>query len=238
MFTDSVIVILSQPIPAFSLGNDETFCGNFSKVLSTGNQTTVWSTGVTSAQITVTQPGQVIATISNACSTVSDTIVLSQNPLPIVFIGNDTSFCEGEILLSAPAQMRSYIWNTGATSQTITVTEEGKYLVTITDANNCSNSDSINITNNCLNDIWIPNAFSPNDDGVNDVFMVRGNARTTIIEKMIVYNRWGNKVFEANNILPNDKTTGWNGTYKGADAQFEVYGYYVVARFNNGEKKY
>ncbi|MFN8284215.1 MAG: gliding motility-associated C-terminal domain-containing protein [Chitinophagales bacterium] len=237
LFTDSVIVILSQPIPAFSLGNDETFCGNFSKVLSTGNQTTVWSTGVTSAQITVTQPGQVIATISNACSTVSDTIVLSQNPLPIVFIGNDTSFCEGEILLSAPAQMRSYIWNTGATSQTITVTEEGKYLVTITDANNCSNSDSINITNNCLNDIWIPNAFSPNDDGVNDVFMVRGNARTTIIEKMIVYNRWGNKVFEANNILPNDKTTGWNGTYKGADAQFEVYGYYVVARFNNGEKK-
>ena len=107
----------------------------------------------------------------------------------------------------------------------------------ITDANNCSNSDSITISSNCLNNIWIPNAFSPNNDGVNDVFMVRGNPQNTTIEKMLVYNRWGNKVFEANNILPNDKTTGWNGTYKGADVQFEVYGYYVVAKFKNGEKQ-
>lgn len=235
--TNAVTVVQAASLNPFSLGNDTTFCGNFSKVLSTGNQSTIWSTGVTAAQISVSQPGQIIATQSNNCNTVSDTIVISQNPIPSVFIGNDTAFCEGELLLSAPSEMNSYVWNNGATSQTITVSQEGTYSVKITDANNCSNSDSITISSNCLNDIWIPNAFSPNNDGVNDVFMVRGNPQNTTIEKMLVYNRWGNKVFEANNILPNDKTTGWNGTYKGADVQFEVYGYYVVAKFKNGEKQ-
>ena len=235
--TNAVTVVQAASLNPFSLGNDTTFCGNFSKVLSTGNQSTIWSTGVTAAQISVSQPGQIIATQSNNCNTVSDTIVISQNPIPSVFIGNDTAFCEGELLLSAPSEMNSYVWNNGATSQTISVSQEGTYSVKITDANNCSNSDSITISSNCLNDIWIPNAFSPNNDGVNDVFMVRGNPQNTTIEKMLVYNRWGNKVFEANNILPNDKTTGWNGTYKGADVQFEVYGYYVVAKFKNGEKQ-
>lgn len=235
--TNAVTVVQAASLNPFSLGNDTVFCGSFSKVLSTGNQSTIWSTGVTAAQISVSQPGQVIATQSNNCNTVSDTIVISQNPIPSVFIGNDTAFCEGELLLSAPSEMNSYVWNNGATSQTITVSQEGTYSVKITDANNCSNSDSITISSNCLNDIWIPNAFSPNNDGVNDVFMVRGNPQNTTIEKMLVYNRWGNKVFEANNILPNDKTTGWNGTYKGADVPFEVYGYYVIARFKNGDKQ-
>ena len=202
--TNAVTVVQVASLNPFSLGNDTTFCGNFSKVLSTGNQSTIWSTGVTAAQISVSQPGQIIATQSNNCNTVSDTIVISQNPIPSVFIGNDTAFCEGELLLSAPSEMNSYVWNNGATSQTITVSQEGTYSVKITDANNCSNSDSITISSNCLNDIWIPNAFSPNNDGVNDVFMVRGNPQNTTIEKMLVYNRWGNKVFEANNILPND----------------------------------
>ena len=90
---------------------------------------------------------------------------------------------------------------------------------------------------NCSNELWIANAFTPNSDGVNDVFYIRGNPQNTTIERFIIYNRWGNKVFEATNILPDDATLGWNGTFKGEPAQFEVYGYEVVARFSDGQKK-
>jgi gliding motility-associated-like protein len=226
-----------NPPTAFSLGNDTSFCGDFSKVLSTGNQQTQWSTDITAAQITVTQAGTYIATISNDCGSVSDTIVIEKNELPIVDLGNDTAFCEGELLLSAPSELRSYVWSTGAQSSSITVTAAGTYSVTVTDGNGCSGSDAIIISSNCANDLWIPNAFTPNGDGMNDVFYVRGNPQNTTIEKFLIYNRWGNKVFEATNILPDDITKGWDGSFKGEPAQFEAYGYEVVARFNNGSKK-
>lgn len=67
--------------------------------------------------------------------------------------------------------------------------------------------------------------------------MVRGNAATTTIEKFIIYNRWGIKVFDASDILPNDAAAGWDGTYKGEAAPVEVYAYQVVAKFKDGTKK-
>lgn len=233
----SVQVAQLNPPSPFSLGNDTTYCGNFTKVLSTGVQSTQWNTDITAAQITVTAAGTYIATISNDCGTVSDTIVISKNELPFVNIGNDTAICDAELVLTAPAEMRSYVWSTGAQSNTVTVSAEGVYSVKITDANGCSATDSITISSNCNKDLWLPNAFTPNGDGLNDVFYLRGNPRNTTVEKFVIYNRWGNKVFEASNIQPDDKTKGWDGTYKNEPAQFEVYGYYVVARFSNGEKK-
>lgn len=238
-FMDSVEVISINAPTAFSLGNDTAFCGNFTKILSTGNQTTVWSTGETAAQITVTEAGTYIATISNSCGTVSDTIVITQNFSPNVFIGNDTAFCNGELVLSATANqdISSVIWNTGEETTTITIETIGKYFVSVTDFNGCTASDTINISSNCSNDIWLPNAFTPDGNGINDVFYVRGNPSNTTIERFIIFNRWGNKVFEANNILPDDITSGWNGTFKGKVDQLEVYGYEVVAKFANGEKR-
>jgi gliding motility-associated-like protein len=235
--TASVQVTQLNLPASFSLGNDTTFCGNFSKVLSTGNQQTQWSTSVTAAQITVTEAGTYIATISNDCGSVSDTIVISKNELPFVNLGNDTAFCKGQLVLTAPTELRSYVWSTGEQSQSISVSEAGTYSVTVTDVNGCNGSDEIVISSNCSNELWIANAFTPNSDGVNDVFYIRGNPQNTTIERFIIYNRWGNKVFEATNILPDDATLGWNGTFKGEPAQFEVYGYEVVARFSDGQKK-
>lgn len=232
----SVNVTASNPPVAFSLGNDTSFCGAFSKVLSTGIASTQWNTQATGAQITVSQAGTYIATISNTCGTVSDTIVINRNE-PLVFsLGNDTSFCNGVIELSSPAEMSAYLWNTGAQTASISVSEAGTYWVKITAETGCISADTIVIGSNCARDLWIPNAFTPNHDGMNDVFMVRGSSGT-VIERFIIYNRWGNKVFEATDIQPNDPAKGWDGTFKGEPAPFEVYGYEVIARFNNGEKK-
>lgn len=226
----------TKPTPFF-LGNDTTYCGNFSRILFTGNQNTQWNNDYTGAQITVTEPGTYIATISNNCGTVSDTIVINQSNLPTVNLGNDTAVCDNIIVLEAPVELKSYQWSTGAQSPSIEIKDAGTYWVKVTNLYGCTASDTIVVTSNCHNDLWIPNAFSPNKDGINDVFMVRGNAATTTIEKFIIYNRWGIKVFDASDILPNDAAAGWDGTYKGEAAPVEVYAYQVVAKFKDGTKK-
>lgn len=227
----------TNPQP-FSLGADTSYCGNFSRILSSGNPLTQWNTGTKGTQILVTEPGQYIATIGNNCGTFSDTIEISRNEIPVFSLGNDTAFCEGTIQLNAPREEGLYyLWNNGNQSRSINVTESGIYWVKVTTAANCSFIDSIVLTSDCHKDLWVPNAFSPNGDGINDVFMVRGNELNTTIEHLIIYNRWGLKVFEANNIKPNDLSTGWNGIYKGEYAPVEVYGYEIVARFDDGSKK-
>lgn len=235
--TASAQVVVTPTLQPFTLGNDTAYCGSFNKILSTGNDNTVWNTGETAAQITITEAGQYIAAISNACSTVSDTIDITQYAVPTINIGNDTAICGTEIELTAPAQMQTYLWSTGSQAASITVSEAGIYWTKIIDVNGCTNADTINITSNCVRDLWLPNSFTPNGDNLNDVFYIRGNNQNTTIEKFVIYDRWGLNVFEATNFAPNDRTNGWNGKYKDKPCQLEVYGYYAVARFSDGQTK-
>lgn len=107
------------------------------------------------------------------------------------------------------------------------------YVVQFADSNGCPNADTVRIfikETTCIEpEIFVPNAFSPNDDGSNDILYVRGN---TIRELLLrIYNRWGEKVFETNN-----PASGWNGVYKGAKVQPGVYDYYLEATCVNNEK--
>lgn len=107
------------------------------------------------------------------------------------------------------------------------------YVVQFADSNGCPNSDTVRIfikETTCIEpEIFIPNAFSPNDDGSNDILYVRGN---TIRELLLrIYNRWGEKVFETNN-----PSSGWDGIYKGTKVQPGVYDYYLEATCVNNEK--
>ncbi len=77
--------------------------------------------------------------------------------------------------------------------------------------------------------IFVPNAFTPDGDGTNDIFYVRGNAIDEFY--LAVYNRWGEKVFESN-----DLNSGWDGTYKGKKLPPDVFGYYVQLRCLNQEE--
>lgn len=137
------INIQGVPTPV-NLGNDTTYCGQFTRILSTGNPATVWNTGATASQITASTPGVYWATISNVCGTVSDTIHISQNPVPVVNLGEDTSLCAGETLLLNAANANStYWWQDNSTDSTYNVTGSGVYSVTVTNNFNCSTSDSI-----------------------------------------------------------------------------------------------
>ena len=144
--TDAIQVsVVSQP-PTINLGNDTTYCGNFSRVISTGAVNTIWSTGVTASQITITTPGLYWAKESNGCGTSSDSISISQNPLPAINLGNDTALCSSQSLtLSAANPNATYLWQDNSTNATYNVTAAGTYAVTATNPSGCSATDSIKV---------------------------------------------------------------------------------------------
>jgi gliding motility-associated-like protein len=79
----------------------------------------------------------------------------------------------------------------------------------------------------CTNEnIFIPNTFSPNGDGMNDLFYVRGRGLTQI-RSVRIFNRWGQQVFQKTNVIANDAGAGWDGTFKGQPLSPDVYVYMV-----------
>jgi len=79
--------------------------------------------------------------------------------------------------------------------------------------------------------LFIPNSFSPNRDGVNDILLVRGSGIKTI--KLYIYNRWGEKVFETTNL-----SIGWDGTFKGKKLNTAVFAWYAEVEFIDNNKVY
>jgi gliding motility-associated-like protein len=98
------------------------------------------------------------------------------------------------------------------------------YRLTVTDAFGCSNTDSVFVfTKNFICEepfVFVPNTFTPNADGSNDILYVRGNVITELY--FAIYNRWGELVFETS-----DQNIGWDGTFKGRQLSPDVYGYYL-----------
>ncbi len=109
--------------------------------------------------------------------------------------------------------------------------EPGNYSVKLTVYNegNCSSEYSIPICILESTEFFIPDIFSPNKDGANDELFVRGNGIKEM--RFMVYDRWGNKVFETS-----DQKIGWDGTYKGKDAEIGVYAYYLEATMFDDKK--
>ncbi len=64
-------------------------------------------------------------------------------------------------------------------------------------------------------EVYVPNVFSPNGDGVNDFFQFYVNEYAERIQSLQVYNRWGERVYEAYDLSPNDPVAGWDGTFRG-----------------------
>jgi len=100
----------------------------------------------------------------------------------------------------------------------------------------CSVSDSLFIELIDLRKAWLPNAFSPNDDGVNDTFIVFGKTpNVQMVEEFKIFDRWGALVFSKENFLPNILQNGWDGTFNGELLSDGVYIYTASVRFLDGE---
>lgn len=154
---------------------------------------------------------------------------------PFIDVGpRDTIMCAGELLnlpLGISARGTSYQWNTGETTPGIKVSEEGTYIVEL--INDCAAaSDTITVTmKDCSR--WLPTAFSPNGDGINDIFSFNTRYPEDITSfTMSIYNRKGNRVFTTT-----DLNIGWDGSYNGAQQPIGTY-YYMISYKYEGQDEF
>ncbi len=108
------------------------------------------------------------------------------------------------------------------------------YTVVVTDLGGCQDTDDKTIFSDGLRPVFIPNAFSPNNDGINDNFVVYGSKATERVLVMQVFDRWGSKVFERQNIQANETSQGWDGTSNGEVLNPGIYAYIINVLFVDG----
>jgi gliding motility-associated-like protein len=86
-------------------------------------------------------------------------------------------------------------------------------------------------------DVYIPNIFSPNDDGENDWFTVYADLKgVKQVKQFQIFDRWGDQVFQRENFQPNDPTLGWDGRYRGQEMNPAVFVYYAIVEFIDGQE--
>ena len=161
------------------------------------------------------------------------TINLTVKPSPIVNLGIDRGICEGETFeLTVNSGYESYLWQDGSINNSFVVSQIGKYWVTVVN-DDCIKSDTINFIV-CPEEIniWIPSAFTPNNDGNNDVFQIIPTEGIVNIQGYI-YNRWGEVIYLWEGF---SKEKSWNGKVKNQEAMQGIYYYVITYEDLNGKK--
>ncbi len=157
-----------------------------------------------------------ILTIATGESAVSNAIQITlDTTLPVPDLSQFTTLCQGDSLLLNPGSFESYLWQDGSTGSKFTVKNQGTYFVTVT--NTCGSSSTQTTITQIACSIIFPNAFTPNNDGKNDVFRIKDPPVLNRF-RLSVYNRWGQNIFTTE-----DPKKGWDGNYNGKPAAAGAY---------------
>lgn len=227
---DSIILIPKRS-PLVDLGKDTILCEGQTMVLDAQNAGSeyTWQDNSTMQTFHVNQNGTYWVTVTIDGCTGKDTITVFNDTKPQFSLGLDQYLCAGHSLQLVPGiSGASYIWQDGSTNSTYLVTAGGLYYVDI--RNSCgATKDSINIINgNC--EVYIPSAFTPNNDGLNDYFRVGGTTLVTEFS-MQIFDRYGHMIF-----VTRDKNAGWDGRFKNKDLPAGGYVYVVNYKKTNSSK--
>jgi gliding motility-associated-like protein len=215
--------------PQLDLRTDTSFCGPFNFEVET-NKTFPsygWSNGDNKPATFITNAGKVKVTIQTAegCFE-SDSFTIINYPANTIQIEGDTAACTSSIIKITGNDSMQYQWNTGETTQSIEVIQDGLYSLIITDKNGCKDTGYHRITKNpnaYPNEMYMPNVFTPNEDDLNEWYPSHKFHDLNAPYKLQIFNRWGQKVFES--FKPSEN---WNGYFQGELSQCDVY-IYVVA---------
>lgn len=193
-----------------------------------------WSTGDTTKNITIAQPGKYWVFSALGCGKI-DSFFVGEAP-PINYL-DDMQVCYGDsvvVTLEVTASSSaSVLWSTGSTNRDVTVRDTGTYWVEVTDGG-CVNVDTMSLRfKGCGCEFLFPDAFSPNGDGLNDYFLPafipeRCNGLETYA--MQIFNRWGEMVYSGSHM-----NKGWDGSFRGQKADIGVYMFMVQYRDRFGE---
>lgn len=187
----------------------------------------IWNDGSTAATKEINQPGVywVKSVQLSTCSITVDTFKVNANtPDAKLNIGDDLTLCNNESvrLNVSDGNFQRYHWSNGDTTAAISVKSPGIYYVTA--AGDCLfASDTILVKDggNCDVCMLVPNAFSPNNDGLNDLMMANAICPVDFFQ-LNIYNRYGEKVFESTS-----PSIGWNGEYHGKPSDAGTYFYHI-----------
>ena len=114
-----------------------------------------------------------------------------------------------------------------------TPTSSGQYQVVVTDVNGCFDTDIISVQLAVDHSVFFPNIFTPNNDGKNDRFSIFAGPEVVSVNTMMLFNRWGEKVYESRNFVP-DSSIGWDGNFRGDKMQAGIYVYHAEILFTDG----
>ncbi len=192
----------------------------------------------------ITTTAYVVTAKEGTCLERYDTVVVTVHPTPVFFTaGNDEIINYGSsvILQANSSGIASIKWRPDSTLSCLDCFRPvakpyvtTKYYAVGYSQWGCADSAEVTVRVRCNGDsVFIPNTFTPNGDGYNDVFYPRGKGFTAM-RAVRIYNRWGELVFERQNMTLNDATLGWDGSYKGHTLPPDVYMYTMQTRCDDG----
>ncbi len=190
------ITFHNNPAPVIS--GDLEYCEGASAALDAGTGYSVYTwSNADDTQISNVTSGTYTVEVEDAygCIGTSASVTVTENALPVINLGADQTECEGETVTLDAGTFDAYLWNTGASSQTIDVTTTGDYIIEVTDANSCSNSDTIHVQfDDCTGINTIENnnlSIYPNP--AQDYIVIAGNAKQ-FIENIQIFDITGKSV--------------------------------------------
>lgn len=236
--SDSIDITISQG-PNPTLSPTYTFCEGDSIELDPGSFASYeWNTGSISQQIYVSENGtnsyDVQVWDSDGCTdSVSTEVTMVEMPLPKIIASNDT-ICLGNTLILNASGGENYFWNTGeiGPDYEFQPTQSATFQVTVSNSENgvnCQADTSVFVFVKDCNTLYVPNAFTPNGDGLNDYFLPIGEFNLDSYEFM-VFDRWGTLIFSTTKV-----NHGWDGKFKGEILENGVYSYLVRAKEPHAE---
>lgn len=217
----NTVSVGQDPPPVASINGNTVICnGNSTALTASGGNTYMWNTFATTPSITVAPNASTNYSVIVTNGACSDTAFISVtvNPTPTANAGTDTTIMQFQSTTLNGNGGTSYQWTpptdlscSNCQSPTASPEVTTTYYVIVTDANGCTSTDAVTVIVTPIEctDPYLPNAFSPNGDGENDVLKVYVKVPECLVDlKLVIYNRWGEKVYETE-----DKNFEWDGIH-------------------------
>ncbi len=225
---DAIATFIGYPV--VDLGTDTVLCEGDVLDLDAGNAGAAftWSNGEHAQAISVNQSGDYVVGVDNGYCVSRDTITAIFNPRPDRMSTHQYFTCLDDephyVVISGGDGSNSYDWSTGEQTQVILAGAYGWYYVDITNQFDCVVQDSAVVSEFCQPSLYVPNSFTPNGDGTNDVWLVAGKNIGQF--DLNVFDRYGQVIFHSEN-----PAFGWDGKINGVDAKNDVYVWRMEYRF-------
>lgn len=250
---DTVRVHVNRPAKLI-YNEKETICrGSSKKLIVSGATAYQWTpaTGLSNPAVSspVASPKenityQVVGNVNNACGNDTGYIHVKVAANPTVDAGQDKTIAAGTFVNLDPVvstDVTEAFWSpteelsrNGSYGVTVRPSKNTDYTIEVRNSEGCTAKDKVAVTLTCTaNNVYIPNLFSPNNDGMNDVFFIRGIGLYKV-RSLRIFNRWGEMVFSKYDFMANDPASGWDGSYKGARLLTDVFVYIAEIVCGNG----